>query len=299
MPIVVGVARSGTTLLRLMLDAHPELAMTHEAGFVPTASNLTNPTSRIFYRRIIPAVTGNAGDNLRVAFYQTLTSFVTWSDFHIPNEKFRQELAQVEPFTITEGLRTFFRLYAERFNKPRWGDKTPFYVRHLKLVENVLPEAHFIHIIRDGRDAAISGRGLHFVEGDFEAIGSNWSKQILAARRQSSLCRNYLEVRYEDLVRTPTVILQGICRFLHLKYDPQMERYYLGARERMDELQPGLNADGTIAHSKESRLFRHRLTSKPPEPSRIGVWKREMKPEDLAAFNKSAGPLLRTLGYQE
>jgi len=299
MPIVVGVARSGTTLLRLMLDAHPELAMTHEAGFVPTASNLTNPTSRIFYRRIITAVTGNPrGNNLREAFYQTLTGFVTWGDFHIPSEILRQELDKVEPFTITEGIRTFFRLYAGRFNKPRWGDKTPFYVRHLKSVENVLPEAHFIHIIRDGRDAALSGKGLHFVNGDFEAIGSDWSNQILAARRQSGLCRHYLEVRYEDLVRTPTVILQGICRFLNLKYDPRMERYYLGASERMDELQPGLNPDGSVAYSKESRLFRHRLTSKPPELSRIGVWKKEMKPEDLAAFNKSAGPLLRTLGYQ-
>lgn len=111
----------------------------------------------------------------------------------------------------------------------------------------------------DGRDVALSGKGLHFVDGDFEAIGANWSNQILAARRESTLCRRYFEVRYEDLVRTPTVILQGICRFLNLKYDPRMERYYLGARERMDELQPGLKPDGTIAHSKESRLFRTHL----------------------------------------
>jgi hypothetical protein len=172
MPFIVGFPRSGTTLLRLMLDAHSELAVTHEAGFIPMTSNLTNPLSRMFYRRLTNAAKhGSWANSLREEFYRTLTQMNNWNDFHVPGETFKQALIQIEPFTVADGLRAFFRSYALRFDKPRWGDKTPFYTQYFGTIENTLPEAHFIHIIRDGRDAALSGKGLPFVAGDFETIG--------------------------------------------------------------------------------------------------------------------------------
>lgn len=300
MPIIVGVARSGTTLLRLMLDAHPELAITHEAGFVPAVSNLANPLSRMFYRRIGHAIKlGNWLGSLREEFYRTLTTASNWNDFHVSDKNFREALLRIEPFTIAEGLRTFFQFYARRFDKPRWGDKTPFYNQHLETVESVLPEAHFIHIIRDGRDAALSGKGLPFVARDIEEIGRNWSQQILNTRRQARSCRRYLEVRYEDLLVKTTEVLQKICAFVDLTYEPSMERYYQQAPERMAELSATYNSDGSVAATKEARLHRHRLTAQPPEPSRIGRWKTEMTKEELVRFNKVAGPLLRELGYEE
>jgi hypothetical protein len=300
MPIIVGAPRSGTTLLRLMLDAHSELAITHEAGFIPMASNLTNPLSRMFYRRLknTPKHRSWAG-GLREEFYRTVTEMNNWNDFQVRGETFKQALVQIEPFNVSEGLRTFFRFYASRFNKPRCGDKTPFYSQHLRTIENVLPEAHFIHIIRDGRDAALSGRGLPFVGDDFETIGRNWSSQILIARRQSRACRHYLEIRYEDLILKTTDVLQEICRFIKLRYEPRMEYYHLRASERMDELGDTYNCDGSVAARKESRLFRHRLTTRPPEPTRIGRWKTGMTKEDLSEFNRVAGHLLKELGYEQ
>lgn len=299
MPIIVGVPRSGTTLLRLMLDAHSELAVTHEAGFIPAVSNLANPLSRMFYRRLRPAIKGGSWSNsLREAFYRTVTEVNNWNDFHVPGESLRQALVLVEPFTVSDGLRTFFQLYARRFDKPRWGDKTPFYNQYLQTIAGTLPEAHFIHIIRDGRDAALSGKGLPFVAGDLAAIGRNWSQQILATRRQASDC-HYLEIRYEDLLLQTTETLKKICAFVDLVFEPSMERYYQQARERMAELGDTFNADGSVAVTRDERLRRHRLTAEPPEPSRIGRWKTEMTKGEVIRFDQVAGPLLQELGYEE
>lgn len=304
MPIIVGVPRSGTTLLRLMLDAHSELAITHEAGFVPLVSNLTNPLSRTFYQRFSnrshdgwwPRFPGKG--NLREDFFNVVTTARNWSDFHVPSEAFRQALSRLEPFTISAGLRTFFRLYTARFGKARWGDKTPFYNQYLQTVARILPEAHFIHIIRDGRDAAASGKGLPFVGDDVELIGRNWSNQIRETRRQAETCSHYLEIRYEDLVINTTEVLRKICSFVELRYELDMELYHRSAADRMNELENTYDENGNVEVAKEARLARHRLTAQPPEPTRIGRWKTALTAGELAQFNKGAGDLLHELGYE-
>jgi Sulfotransferase family len=304
MPIIVGVPRSGTTLLRLMLDAHSELAITHEAGFVPLVSNLTNPLSRMFYLRFTnrssdgPWPRLGARGNLREDFFNAVTTVKNWNDFHVPSEAFRQALLQLEPFTLSGGLRAFFRLYTARFGKPRWGDKTPFYNQYLQTVERMLPEAHFIHIIRDGRDAAASGKGLPFVGDDIEMIGRSWAQQIRETRRQAQKCRHYLEIRYEDLVLDTTEVLQKICNFIQLRYEPEMKLYHRNASERMNELESTYDEKGNVEAGKEARLFRHRLTAQPPEPTRIGRWKTALTAEELTRFKKGAGDLLQELGYE-
>jgi sulfotransferase family protein len=300
MPIIVGVARSGTTLLRLMLDAHSQLAITHEAGFIPMASNLTNPLSRMFYRRLKNTVKHKSRlKSLREAFFRTLTEEFTWNDFHVDKEAFAGALLQLQPFSITEGFRTFFRMYAMRFDKPRWGDKTPFYCQYLPVVQNVLPEAHFIHIIRDGRDVAVSGRGLRFTSGSIEGIARDWVRQIRLARKDARACPRYLEIRYEDLLLKSAELLREICEFINLPYESRMEQYYLRANERLDELRTLYRPDGAVFATMESRLHLHRLTSRPPEPTRIGRWKTELTREELSTFNGIAGKLLKELGYEK
>ncbi len=300
MPIIVGVARSGTTLLRLMLDAHPELAVTHEAGFIAMASNLTNPLSRIFYRRLKnTAKDGSWLNSLREEFLRTLTEYITWDDFHVPKDAFAEALLRLQPFSISQGLRAFFRMYAMRFDKPRWGDKTPFYCQYLPVVQKVLPEAHFIHIIRDGRDAALSARGLTFSSDDLEVIARNWVRQIRLARRDSLNCRHYLEIRYEDLLLHSSDVLREICEFINLAYDPRMEDYYQQANERLDELRTPYRREGAVFATMESRLHLHRLTSRPPVATRISRWKTELTRQELSAFNGIAGKLLKELGYEQ
>jgi hypothetical protein len=282
MPVIVGVARSGTTLLRLMLDARRDLSIPPETGFIPALAQLHSQ-----------------GEELRREVFRTITSAPTWEDCNLSADTFWGALQELAPFTTADAVRTFYRLYAERHGKRRWGDKTPLYCLHLDTIQSVLPEARFLHIIRDGRDVALSVKGLWFAPGNHVAtIARDWCSRVETARRLGQRCRHYLEIRYENLVTQPVIELRRACAFLELAYDPRMERYFTGARQRLEEVKTRRNADGTIVITQGERLFIHRFTSSPPEPMRVFRWKREMSADDRAAFVEVAGPLLLSLGYE-
>src|SRR5438132_939957 len=117
MPIIVGAPRSGTTLLRFMLDAHPEVAIPPETGFLTIGGDFAAQD-----------------DELREAFFGAVTRYPSdmpaWEDFGIPGEVFRAALSGIEPFTVVEGYRAFYRLYAARFGKPRGGARAAPRARH-------------------------------------------------------------------------------------------------------------------------------------------------------------------------
>jgi len=77
-----------------------------------------------------------------------------------------------------------------------------------------------------------------------------------------------------------------------------MLSYYEVASDRLDEITTRYRPDGTVLISKEERLFNHRFTSSPPDLSRIFRWKHEMTKEETCEFEKEAGSLLETLGYE-
>jgi hypothetical protein len=77
-----------------------------------------------------------------------------------------------------------------------------------------------------------------------------------------------------------------------------MATYYQRAPERLAEHQARVRSDGRIIVSREQRRAQQRLTTYPPDPSRIGHWKHAMPREERAQFEKVAGPLLAELGYE-
>ena len=79
-----------------------------------------------------------------------------WGDFNLDADELRARLEALDRIDAGAAIRAFFELYAEREGKPRWGDKTPHYLRRMLQIQGGLPEARFIHMIRDGRDAALS-----------------------------------------------------------------------------------------------------------------------------------------------
>ncbi len=119
-PFVVGVARSGTTLLRLMLDAHPELAIPPETHFIPKVKS----------GRAAEAV--GEGEMRRRA-HEVITEHRRWPDFGLDADELRAPLRRrTEPFNRRDALRAFYGLYAGKQGKPRWGDKSPGYVRRMR-----------------------------------------------------------------------------------------------------------------------------------------------------------------------
>lgn len=286
MPIIVGAPRSGTTLLRFMLDAHPEVAIPPETGFLTIGGDFAAQD-----------------DELREAFFGAVTRYPSdmpaWEDFGIPGEVFRAALSGIEPFTVDEGYRAFYRLYAARFGKPRWGDKTPVYCFCLETIASILPEAHFVHIIRDGRDVCLSWRETWFSPGrDIETQAGSWSSFVESARRQGAGCPHYLEIRYEDLILDTRRTLEQVCAFAQLSLDERMLRYYEGAPERLGEHATRRRADGTVALTADERLRQQRATLQPPDRDRVAGWKSSMCVDEQARFDAVAGGLLAELGYE-
>jgi Sulfotransferase family len=287
MPVIVGAPRSGTTLLRLMLDAHPQLAIPPETGFLTLASALRS-----------------AGQPLQTeVFVEAITSFPPampgWPDFGIPLADFRRELDRIRLVDVADGFRAFYRLYAARFGKSRWGDKTPGYVLHLCDIAETLPEAHVIHVIRDGRDVSLSLRQCWFSPSqDMRVLAAHWQRHVAEGRRQGARCRRYIEVRYEALVRRSAAVLDEICRFVGLPYASELERYHETAMLRLREHRGRQTRDGVLVVSHEERLRQQQLVTRPPDPSRIEAWKETMTAVERSDFEDVAGELLRDLGYE-
>ena len=283
MPIIVGAPRSGTTLLRLMLDAHPDLAIPPETGFLGEFAALEACTSKDAFLSFLVSTPQDAP---------------AWSDFGLGIEEMRRELRLLEPFRSEVGLRAFYRLYAARFGKARWGDKTPSHVFAMRQIETRLPEAHFIHIIRDGRDVAQSWRKTWFSPGEeIATLARHWQTWVEAGRQGTKACRRAIEVRYERLVEDPAAQLRRICDFLDLRFDPAMLHYFKNASARLTEHGERQRKDGSLLVSREQRLAQQKSTLEPPMISRIGAWRRELTQADQQFFEDVAGPLLRELGY--
>ncbi len=144
-------------------------------------------------------------------------------------------------------MRAFFDAYAERQGKPRWGDKTPAYMLSVTRIGRALPEARFVHLIRDGRDVALSQTARAINEQPPPAEqAAKWVKRIGKSREQAAKLggERYIEARYEDLVRDPEPTLRRICDFVALDFDPAMLTYYERAADRLAEMSGALRAEG-------------------------------------------------------
>jgi LPS sulfotransferase NodH len=278
-PFVVGAPRSGTTLLRLMLDAHREIAIPAETHFYP-AVLAVDPTRTDWLDGVLGAITESH----------------TWQDYGLDSRVFVRDVRSAHPAGPGDVLRTFYRAYAARFEKTSWGDKWPGNVLFMQKIAAVLPEARFVHIIRDGRDVAASLRQLWFRPGEtYQDCIELWADRIRAARAQAATGLPYLEVRYESLVAEPLAVLARICDFIEFAYDDAMLSYNERSRARLEEIRDWKLAGRLVTRAELIGIHWH--THDAPSPDRIGQWKTVMSSEDVRACDRAAAGLLEELGY--
>jgi len=279
-PFICGATRSGTTLMRLMLDAHPDVAIPGETHFLPPMIKASARLPR-------------SADDLATMVIEA----ERWGDFHLDEGELRERFGSLDPLNCADAIRAFYRLYAEKQGKHRWGDKSPGYVRSMILLQNALPEARFVHMIRDGRDVAMSLVPREWGPKTFAGAAHLWRRRIQKAREQAPRLNHYLEVHYEDLITDQEAVLRRVAEFIELGWDPAMLAYHERAAERLAEKARDLpTRKGTI--TAESRLESHKLASEPPRADRIARWKTMMDPADLAEYESIAGDALVAAGYE-
>jgi hypothetical protein len=281
-PFIVGSPRSGTTLLRLMLDAHPDLAIPYETRFF-TGRHPTVPTDFLQRQLLFALVMRKTrGD---------------WVSFGISRFEFWWALQQIQPFSMAQGYEAFFDLYTKKKNKPRWGEKTPAHARSLPKIRELFPRAKFVHLIRDGRDSVISIRQRWWSPPTFAAQVQIWAGNVKAARGDGLGQPDYLEIRYENLILETRTQLEQICQHIELPFDQAMLEHHLHANERLAELKPLWIQSKKQMYSVEKRLQAHLNTVRPPDKTLIGKWKTELTVLEQEQFLEIAGDLLVELGY--
>lgn len=264
--LVLGVRRSGTTLLRVMLDRHSQLAVPDESYFVPQLADRHR-------RRIEPE-----------AFVDDLRRLPTLRDWGVDVDDVRARL--VPGMTPGGAVAAVYESYAAARGKSRWGDKTPMYMQHLPTLERLFPDALYVHLVRDGRDCALSF--LQMPAGivtrtlahprDAAGFACQWRAEVRAARALARRAgARYLEVRYEQLVAEPAEVLERICGHAGLPFEPAMLEY----AGRVDV----------------SRQPHQQSLTRPPTPG-LRDWRTGMTDADRRAFESVAGDLLAELGYE-
>lgn len=271
---IVGCARSGTTLLAMMLHSHPRIAMPPESQFLMKLYNnranygdLNDPKNRA-------AVAASIIDHKDSKFL----------DLQLDKEVVRKKIIDGPP-TIGSAAGIVFREYAARFGKPRWGDKRPNYVGYIDPLLALFPDAQIIHIIRDGRDCVASLKRMKWWKHPFRYSVNKWIQAIEAgnAARQKLLTDQYYELKYEDLVENPQKELRSLCQFLGEEFNKVM-------------LEPYKIAPLAVPKRKlESHL--QQLTMEEISSKAIGNWREELSKKEAALMEMMAEKQLNQYGY--
>ncbi len=243
---------------------------------------------------------GKEGAALRRDFFALLTtdrwSISNWNDLGIDKHEYWKKLCGLQTFSVTGGLRLLYGMYADRLGKQQFGEKTPADTAWMPQIEAYLPEARFIHIIRDPRDVVLSLRRTSFGRS-VEETSQIWVDYVSIARASATRVSHYHEVRYEDLVLNPEPELRKICSFLDLDYSSEMLEYRGSGARHIGHLRDRPLPDGSAIVRHELRAGLHVNLTHPPRKDRVQDWRRQMDPRDRATVEAIAGPLMREIGY--
>ena len=268
---VVGCPRSGTTLLRLMLDAHPELAIPPESHFIPLVA-------RVRGRYDQPS--GVDAEHLAADVMRG----IRFRDWDLPPDAVRAVIRARHPSTLAAAIECFFIAYADAHGKARWGDKTPGYSIELPLLSGLFPDAVFVHLIRDGRDVGMSLMEVPRPPRSLAEAAQVWRSRVTRGRADGGALgpARYLELRYESMVSDPEAALRAICTLASLEYTPAMLDYH---------------REDPTASVPERNWGHHANLARPPTQG-LRDWRDRMSAPDQQLFEAVAGDVLSELGYE-
>lgn len=209
---VVGCPRSGTTMLSLMIHAHPRMAMPPESRFLLRSwrnrkkfGDLSTPEQRMALAKACV----RTGSKVR--------------DLGLDPQEVLEAILAAPP-TYGSAYGTIFKMFADKHGKARWGDKRPAYYQEVDLLLRLFPDAQIVHIVRDGRANVASLKKMPW--WPYDSIGSMaaWSQAEYCSRRNAKRLPAdvFHVVRYESLVANPEPVLRDLCRFLEEDFHPSM-----------------------------------------------------------------------------
>lgn len=269
---VVGMPRSGTTLLASLLNAHSEVAISPETDYF---SFVWKPLARSGGWSAWPVVAAH----LQRFFEQRTVRLMELPESELMDQF--HELWTAGALSHTLMLSSMLAWYAERSGKVIWGEKTPDHFMYVPAIKSLVPNAHIVSIVRDPRDIHLSLDRVPWSRGNALNHAIQWRGYRSMAQHFAELYdKTFVEVRYEDLIGNPQGTLEQLCQRLELAFEPEMLDLYQNSRLFDPNDEPWkVRAASAI------------------DPNNREKWRGTMSSEDLAVFTRVCGKYLTRWGY--
>jgi len=270
---IIGTERSGTNLLRLILNSHPEIAVPHP----PHIMKLFSPLVQLY---------GNLAEDLN--FKRLIADVSQMVELHPypweikpDRERIFREAAARELICIYFAI---YDQYLEHSGKVRWCCKSTFMIDHVADILRFYPAARFIFMTRDGRDVAVSAKSSIFNHYHVYYSAKRW-------QREQRTGLNWLEklsptqiklLKYEELTAKPAKEIKELCDFIDLPYDDKMLEYH-----RLNEAKKS----GSLSISWEN-------TAKPVISDNNGKFRKQLSVQEILQFEAITLDELQQLGYE-
>lgn len=266
---IIGTPRSGTSLVSRIIDSHPEIGVPFESHIYPTLYGWRN-----WYGDLDRAES-------REHLVEDMLNIYAVQDWDEIPEK-GEVLERFERHDFHGAFEAVVGAWSSIKGKRRWGEKTPSNILFWREILEGFPKAKFVHIVRDGRDVAMSWKRVRFGPRHFYTIAELWKAYLDRVERvRSRVGNNQLrEIRYEDLLMRPEETVRGLSEFLNIGFVPRMLSFYE-------------NVDSYPTDARNERNL-----SRPLMKDNMEKWRTGMSRRDLRRFEAVAGSTLERFGYE-
>ena len=214
-------------------------------------------------------------------FLDALAGHRQFANWELSIEEVAAEVGN-DTLTYRDAVAAPYRAYAKKHGKERWGDKTPRYIEHIPFLAELFPEGRFVHVIRDGRDVALSYADVPFGPKTVARAAALWAERVRSGMRAGRRLgtERYRELRYERFVEQPEAELAELCEFLDVEFDPTM-----------------LEPDRARRFLLERAAVYNPHVSERPTPG-MRDWEKDLPAPQIEVFEAIAGDVLSELGYE-
>ncbi len=275
---IVGRPRSGTTLLRTLFDAHPDVCIPVECKFIidlyPKYGNIKHWSKAILKD-----------------FFLDLVEQWRFDIWKMDNEKLLTDILECEgENTYAHICKVVYRNYPSFFNKNEikiFGDKNPGYTIYTERLKKIFPDAKFIHITRDYRDNYISITNVDFEMPIISMTVAKWVNFVKKFRRAAlKNPGDYTTIKFEDLVHDPVNQFRRLCKFVGIDYSEEVFDFYKKREEVLNQY-----SEAFIMKYQSSLLEKI-------NPKKAGIWKSQLPDRKVRIADAVAGKTADIAGYE-
>ncbi len=269
---IVGVPRSGTTLLRSMLSVHPNIVVSRETHFLSqwwkTYHNLDL----------------NKSENFET-FWQDFSSSDRFSNIVTNPIMVQEKILASKQIDLKTIFTCLMEVLASSMNKSRWAEKTPQHYQYLDILLDWYPQARIIWMVRDPRAVVVS-TVERWKNHTVEDCAMQWCESILSFQEKWCKDDRVQMLKYEELVSDTEVQMRKLCEFLAEEFCPQM----IGDRTQI--------AEKVIVAHHNPKKGSNRLANQSPTTERIERWRSQLSTVEIATVENIAKDAMLRWNYQ-